>query len=280
MRQRKGSEKMVEKEAEEKSQGQEAEEKGRGAGPRDAVFFASSWEAVFRRALYDLSFLRERGYTETASIKLVGDRYQFHQRQRMALLRSCVRASELREIKRREVRDIGGLWLEVDTFNLVILLETAAGGGVILEGMDGCYRDLSSVHGTYRLVEQTGCLVEAWGQWIAGYGVAGIRWYLDAPVSNSGRLAGLIRSLAAKHDWRWEAEVIDQVDQRLICADGIVVSTDKVILRQAKQWASLGRGFVDTQVPNAWILRLCCVPYTDPTVAREETTARSEEENA
>src|SRR6266404_1471952 len=45
--------------------------------------------------------------------------------------------------------------LLIDGFNLILTLESALGGGVMLVGRDGCYRDMASVHGTYRRVEET-----------------------------------------------------------------------------------------------------------------------------
>ena len=45
--------------------------------------------------------------------------------------------------------------LRIDGFNLILTLESALGGGIVLGGRDGCYRDLASVHGTYRRVEET-----------------------------------------------------------------------------------------------------------------------------
>ena len=45
--------------------------------------------------------------------------------------------------------------LRIDGFNLILTLESAVGGGVVLGGRDGCYRDMASVHGTYRRVEET-----------------------------------------------------------------------------------------------------------------------------
>ena len=39
--------------------------------------------------------------------------------------------------------------------NQLITIEAALSGGLIFRGRDGCFRDLASIHGTYRKVEET-----------------------------------------------------------------------------------------------------------------------------
>ena len=53
---------------------------------------------------------------------------------------------------------------------------------------DGCMRDLASLHGTWRRVEETTPSLEKLGAFVERLGLARCRWLLDAPVSNSGRL--------------------------------------------------------------------------------------------
>ena len=43
----------------------------------------------------------------------------------------------------------------MDGFNVLTSIEAALAGGVILAGRDGCYRDMASMHGSYRKVEET-----------------------------------------------------------------------------------------------------------------------------
>ena len=52
----------------------------------------------------------------------------------------------------------------LDGFNCVITLEAALSGGLVLIGRDGCLRDLSSIHGTYRAVSETPRAVELLGE--------------------------------------------------------------------------------------------------------------------
>jgi hypothetical protein len=53
---------------------------------------------------------------------------------------------------------------------------------------EGGYRDMASMHGTFRTVEETCPAVYILGELIASWRLTGCHWLLDRPVSNSGRL--------------------------------------------------------------------------------------------
>ncbi|MCB9637604.1 MAG: DUF434 domain-containing protein [Myxococcales bacterium] len=240
----------------------ELEGKGRGAHPRDDEFFAAKKLQILQEAVFDMSFLFTRSYAEASALKLVGDRYQLHQRQRLAILRSAASTEDLQLFAPKELELLKDQALDIDAFNLIILLESASGGGLILKGMDGCYRDLASVHGTYRMVELTSQLVRYLGKWLAQQEVAKVRWWIDQPVSNSGRLAALFREIGQEEGWDWEAETTPYVDREIAQAKGISVSTDKVIIRRCSKWSNVGRRFVDQMIPSAWIVDLGIRPPT------------------
>lgn len=236
------------------------EGKGRGASPRDHEIFSPKTLERLRDATLDMSFLMARAYAEASALKVVGDRYQLHVRQRLAVLRSASSSLDITEIGGKACDDLRDQTLDIDTLNLVILLESALGGGVLLKGMDGCYRDLASVHGTYRMVDQTGPLLRDFGAWLVDRGVVRVRWWIDQPVSNSGRLASLLREIGAETGWDWEAQTTPYVDREVAQAQGISISSDKVILRHCTRWSNAGRQFVETFIPDAWVLDLAVSP--------------------
>ncbi len=128
----------------------------------------------------------------------------------MAVLRSACSDAALASRRSRELNpgSVRGRPLLIDGFNLILTLESALGGGVVLVGRDGCYRDMASVHGSYRRVEETRPALDLSAQWLAEWGVGPCTWLLDAPVSNSGRLAAMIRAVGLG----WSAEVIPDPD--------------------------------------------------------------------
>ncbi|HWW74418.1 MAG TPA: DUF434 domain-containing protein, partial [Pyrinomonadaceae bacterium] len=175
----------------------------RGAHPEDARLFDESWLAALRTATGELSWLLSRGYQPKSALKLVGDRHNLRERQRLAVARAaCSDEGRERRLKSRVEADaVRGAALVIDGFNLVITLEAALSGGVLVRCRDGCVRDLSSVHGSYRAVEETDRAVLLAGEVLAALGPAHALWLFDSPVSNSGRLAARVRELASERGW-------------------------------------------------------------------------------
>jgi hypothetical protein len=171
----------------------------RGAHPEDARLFEAARLDALRVAVSELSWLLGRGYRMKSALKLVGDRHNLRERQRLAVSRAACAEEDCarRQASRLSGADVAGEGLVVDGFNLIILLEAALSGGVLVRGRDGCVRDLSSVHGSYRAVEETERAILLAGEALELLGPSSVEWLLDSPVSNSGRLAARVREVAA-----------------------------------------------------------------------------------
>ena len=71
--------------------------------------------------------------------------------------------------------------------------------------------------------------------------VARCRWLLDRPVSNSGRLKGIMEELAAERGWPWSVELVDDPDRLLAESAEVVATADSGILDRAAAWFNLAR---------------------------------------
>ena len=129
----------------------------RGAHPDDARLFASANTVRLREAVQDFSLLLTKSYAEKSTLKLVGDKFELTQRQRLAVRRAACSDQQLTCRKERhvEISAIAGQALFIDGYNVLITVEAAISSGVIFIGRDGTYRDLASIHGTYRKVTET-----------------------------------------------------------------------------------------------------------------------------
>jgi hypothetical protein len=230
---------------------------GRGPHQADATLFAEAVIPTLREAVSDLSWLFGRGYVEPSATKLVGDRYRLRQRQRTAVSRSAASEGQRdhRRARHRPSASLAGSALAIDAFNVLIGMETALAGGVLLRGVDGVLRDLSSVHGSYRRVETTAAAIDALTSTLRGWKPASVVWYVDRPVSNSGRLAGWIRDRAPE-GMTWEAELPHDADRSVIDADAVACSADARVLEQASGWADLLSASVAQHAPHAWVVDL------------------------
>jgi hypothetical protein len=237
----------------------------RGPHPQDTQLFApESWPALCD-AVHDLSWLLTRGYASASAIKIVGDRYRLDQRQRMAVGRCACSDQALahRAFLRVEADSLNAQVLAIDGYNVLTSIEAALAGGIILEARDGCFRDVASVHGTWRKVHETVPAVEIVGQLLTRFGVARAIWYLDSPVSNSGRLKTLLREAAAAAGWLWEIELVPNPDTILSDTDQCVATADSGILDRCRRWVNLARTAIEQFVPDATIVRLSAVKH-DP----------------
>jgi hypothetical protein len=111
---------------------------GRGADPKDKRSFGAGRLADLRQAVHDVCWLLDRGCGIASAAELAGDRYHLIRRQPIAVARcSCsVQARERRQshcVAPAQLHE-QDLWL--DGFNVLTVVETALGGGVILVGRD------------------------------------------------------------------------------------------------------------------------------------------------
>ena len=230
----------------------------RGPHSEDDRLFGVEAAAVLRRAAGDLCWLLARGYAQRSALKLVGDRYDLVARQRIAVGRcACGDAEVSDRLGHRLGSDaLGGRPLWLDGYNVLTTVEAALAGGVILLGRDGTYRDMASMHGSYRKVEETRPALELLGRVTASLEVAECRWYLDRPVSNSGRLKGIIEEMAARHGWRWNVELVPDPDSLLAETDQIIATADSAILDRCGRWFNLARETIDRHVPDAAVVKM------------------------
>ncbi len=229
----------------------------RGAHPANSRLFASAQLPALRRATTELSWLLSREYALKSGLKLVGDRYNLTERQRLAISRAaCSDASrEGRAACCLDVSNISGQRLLVDGFNLIITIEAALGGGPLLICRDDCIRDLSSVHGSYRSVQETEKAIRLIGEALAALKPTEVRWLLDRPVSNSGRLAARIMELAHEQHWPWTIDVIFNPDAALASASEIVVTSDSAVLDRVGRWVNLNAYLINRHLAqSSWLI--------------------------
>lgn len=215
----------------------------RGPHPQDRELFGADNQDTLIAATRDLSWLRTRGYAEPSALKLVGDRYQLRERQRVAVARCACsdRAMAQRESRRMNPEALAGMDVELDGLNVLTTVEVALARGVLLLGRDGCMRDMASFHGNYRLVQETEPAIEMLLQALASLAPRRVTIYLDRPVSNSGRLAATFRELAVRRAIAMEVHLSEGVDERLKRSTAVVATADSAILDACGPWLNLAR---------------------------------------
>ena len=228
--------------------------KHRGPHPEDRQLFAADQQDRLRQATFDLSWLWSRGYATPSAVKLVGDRYCLDARQRLGVARCACADDHLCRRRRHRIQavDLQHQQLWIDGFNVLTSVEAALAGGAILIGRDGCYRDMASMHGSYRKVDETTPAIELLGQTLAQWNLSECHWLLDQPVSNSGRLKSMLHQISRDNRWPWQVQLVPDPDPLLIRSPHPVASSDSQILNAADRWFDLARSAIEQFVPQAW----------------------------
>ncbi|MEG0773983.1 DUF5616 domain-containing protein [Clostridium sp.] len=143
----------------------------------------------------------------------------------------------------------------IDGFNLIITLEVATSGGTLILCNDGTLRDIAGLRGTYKIIDKTDKAIEFIGNCLNELEVDKVKFFLDSPVSNSGRLKNRI----LKHSEYWncnvEVELVNNPDQNLSTMERVVTS-DSVILDNCISWLNLGRTIIENYIRDAKIINL------------------------
>lgn len=230
----------------------------RGPDPEDEILFSPKTLPGLRSATSDLCWLLSRGYAAPSAVEIVGNRYALSRRQRLAVSRCACpdAASERREQHRVGPATLANQELWLDGFNVVIGLEAALSGGVVLRGRDGCCRDLANVYARYRAVEETVPTLRLVGERASAWKAVRCRWWLDRPVSNSGRFKEALLEVAAREGWNWEVELVFNPDKILAQSDQIVATSDSVVLDRCERWLNLLAEVIEKNIPQAHVIDL------------------------
>ena len=232
----------------------------RGPHPEDAELFSPSQVSTLREGVHDLSWLLTRSYAAPSAIEIVGNRYSLEARQRLAVAR-CAAADQAvtwRKSHQMSSAQLAGEQLWIDGYNVLTSIEAALSGGVILGARDGTFRDMASMHGNYRKVEETLLAVHILGEQLAAWGVTSCHWLLDQPVSNSGRLKTLLREVAEQRGWNWNIELVPNPDAVLAASSSIIATSDSQILDRAERWLNLVREIVESNISHSCVIDLSC----------------------
>lgn len=229
----------------------------RGYNEEDMRLFSENAIINLQKAQVEIQWLLNRGYNMKSITEFVGNSYQFSLRQRNALQRAT--SSKVNCDKRRKNlisnMNIKNKEIYIDGFNLIITLEVATSGGTLILCNDGTIRDIAGLRGTYKIIDKTDKAIEFIGNCLRELEIDKVKFFLDSPVSNSGRLKS--RILKHSEDWSCnvEVELVNNPDQNLSVMERVVTS-DSVILDNCISWLNLGRTIIENYIEDAKIINL------------------------
>lgn len=214
----------------------------RGYVPEDDRNFSPDSLETMRKASGNICYLLEEGYELKQAAVFVGNHFLLSERQRLAIMRSVATKSELSDRESRQIplASLAGTEVWIDGFNTIITLEVMLSGSPVFVCMDGTYRDLAALRGTYRIIDKTKEAVKLMLSVLEDAGIKKATVLLDEPVSNSGRLKALIADAAEEQEntFLLDIRVLKDVDRMLYDRKGVITS-DSVILDHCESWINL-----------------------------------------
>ncbi|MBM4288644.1 MAG: DUF434 domain-containing protein [Deltaproteobacteria bacterium] len=212
---------------------------------------------TLRAAADDFRYLLGRGYPRTASLTLVGNRYQLAAAARQILHRGVfdLATAHRRRLKLRLLGDCAGQPLALDGHNVLITLECSLRGLPLTAADDGFIRDIGQISQGYRPSPVTAQALELIIGFLKEQGVSPVLFWYDAPLSRSGELAATTRNMLRQHKLAGDAQAVPVPEKHLLAWEGIVASSDTHVIDRS-QLAVDPAGEIIRQLPHAWIISL------------------------
>ncbi len=228
----------------------------RGFVPTDEKEFNTESVTLLRRAQKDILYLLEQGYKINPASTFVGNHFRLSERQRLAIVRATAvkEVLELRE-KKRITRLGASKQVFLDGFNVIITLEVALSNSTLIHCMDKTIRDLAGLRGTYRIIDKTEEAIRLIGEELENLGCEEAVFYLDAPVSNSGRLKQKLQEELNPFPFQTRVELVDNADVILQRLDN-VVTQDAIILNQCDGWINLTAQIITARLSKLPLVEL------------------------
>jgi len=194
-----------------------------------------------REAARDLRFLLNRGYPKERATDFAAGRYLLRRPERNAIYRSvfsdrAIRATRAKRVGPHAMRNRA---TSVDGFNVINTLLSIQAGGPLILCDDGVVRDITAVHGRFRLTPQALEAAVEMVETLRSLGVSRAMVYYDAQISRSGDMASATRSIMEERGLNGLCSTQRSVDHAIAKDRGVAVTSDSAILARVDSFFDL-----------------------------------------
>jgi len=188
-------------------------------------------------AAKDYKYLLNRGYNTIASLNLVSSHYRLSKQERLALYRSVHSNKIASSILKKTVssRDVSMGILVIDGFNVLITLTAALYCKQLIKGDDGFVRDVLGVFGRVKYNLTFFKAVHYLVFSLSSLNIEKVVVVLDKNVKWSKFFSDIMYKVLSVYVPYPLIVLARKSDKRILSLDGIISSSDIVILMQAKK---------------------------------------------
>ena len=194
-------------------------------------------QKALKLAAADFLYLLDHEYPRSASLQLVGNRYNLDRLHREVLHRGVFARKEAKQRRKRLVtpEELVDRKLLVDGHNVIITTESGFAGRPLIAANDGLIRDVAGISHRYRISSLTQEAIDTLFQVLVKYPPKETHFFLDAPIRQSGELAAILRSALKRWNLTGDAQALRVPEKELIGGKGIVASSDSAVLDGVQQ---------------------------------------------
>ena len=205
-------------------------------------------QKALKLAAPDFLYLLDREYPRSASLQLVGNRYNLDRLHREVLHRGVFAREEAEQRRKRLVtlEEVVDRKLLVDGHNVIITTESRFAGRPLIAANDGLIRDVAGISHRYRISSLTQEAIDTLFQVLVQYPPKETHFFLDAPIRQSGELAAILRSALKRWNLTGDAQALKVPEKKLIGGKGIVASSDSAVLDGVKQAIDLAAAVINS----------------------------------
>ena len=191
----------------------------------------------FKNAINDYIYLLEKNYPQKAILKLIGDKYSLSGNERTILFRGITTKNKIisRSSKLASEQELSGNTIHIDCYNTLIAIGSYLNGSTVFVGNDNFLRDASEIHGKIFRTELYEKSLSLIFRYIKTLNISEILFYLDKPVSYSGKLCQDINDMLKEENIKGKAQTCESPDFILKNVDyGYCSTADSIIIDNSK----------------------------------------------
>jgi hypothetical protein len=184
--------------------------------------------ASLHQAAADFRYLLNRAYPRAASLSLVGNRYNLPRAARQLLHRGVFAdtVAQARRAKLKPLCALAGQPLALDGHNVLITLESALQGRVLVAADDGFIRDIAQISRAYRDSPATRQALTLIATYLSRRRPGLLTILFDAPMKKSGELAEQTRQILAAQGINADTRAVPVPERELLVFAGAVATSD------------------------------------------------------
>ncbi len=192
------------------------------------------------KALKDMYYLVNRGYSQDSAVRIVGDHYQLEKEERYKLKRIVFPEREISrtEKKKREITYIKDKKMAVDGYNVLITTESVLKNDVFL-CFDGVVRDVQGIFKKYKFDEEGERALEEIFSVLTKYPPKDTQFFFDVQISKSGELCSRVRRMLRTRGLEGDAQTTKSVDYALKNRKMLTATNDSVIIQELDEFVDI-----------------------------------------